>query len=108
MTTYTTTLTRASQITLPKALQQLLEVSSGDRLVYTYDEKTKALTLKRQATLSERLEALHNSYSKTTKNNLKKFSKKYSGMSVSEIRAAWDNSKEGKRYYAEKYGVKNA
>ena len=106
MTTYTTTLTRASQITLPKAIQDLLKVSSGDKLVYAYDEKSQAITLKRQASLEERLNDLHNSYSPATKAALKKFSKKYANMSVSDIRASWDYSKAGQKYYAEKYGIK--
>ena len=108
MTTYTTTLTRASQITLPKALQKTLGVDSGDHLIYVYDEKTKSVTIKRKPSLEEQLTELHNSYSERTKRNIKRAAKKYAGMTVSEIRATWDNSPEGRAYYEEKYGVRNA
>lgn len=105
MTTYTTTLTKASQITLPKALQTVLGVNSGDCLVYNYNEQTKTVTIKRQATLEEQLAELHNSLSDKTKANIKKASKKYAGMTVAEMRAAWDKSPEGHKYYREKYGA---
>ena len=108
MTTYITTLTRASQITLPKALQKVLKVETGDRLVYSYDERTKSITIRRQPSLEERLAELHDSYSDHTKENLKRAAKKYAGMTISEMREAWQKSPEGITYYTEKYGAKNA
>lgn len=105
MTTYTTTLNRASQITLPKAIQAVLGVNSGDRLIYSYNEKTKSVTVAKEPTLEEQLQALHDSLSEETKANIKKAAKKYANMTIAEMRAAWDKSPEGRKYYKEKYGV---
>lgn len=87
------------QISIPSKIRQLLGFEPQDRLILTADPITKSITLTRQKTIEEQLAEFHATLSPETKQRIKK----YAGKTASEMRAMWDNSPEGQKYYQEKY-----
>lgn len=87
------------QISIPVKIRQLLGFKPEDRLVIQADPATGAITLTRQKTIEEQLAEFQANLSPETKKRIKK----YAGKTASEIRAIWDNSPEGQKYYREKY-----
>ena len=99
MTTYTVAVTKTGQMTLPKAVREMLGITT--RAVVKVNKDKKAVSVYRVPTLEERLDELHKSLDFGTKRALKKMA----GKTASELRAEWDDSPEGKAYYKEKYGL---
>ena len=95
---YTVAVTKTGQMTLPKAVREMLGITT--RAVVKVN-KDKTVSVYRQPSWSEQLEELHDSFSEETKEAIKKDT----GKTVHEMMDEWADSSEGKVYYKEKYGI---
>lgn len=104
----TLTLNKSSQTTIPKKVREILGVNFGDRLSVRRGAKKNEIILSREPSLKERLDAVRKKWdARLTEEEKLKRKKLYNhtkNMTAREIRAEWDNSPEGKTYYAKKYG----
>ena len=108
--TYAVAINSSGQATIPKAVRDLLNVVPGkNRLIF--DIKNKAVTLRREPSREEQLNAslkkIWTILDKAEKKNpaIKEAREKYKGMSFEEIRDAYDATQEGKKEFKEKYGI---
>ena len=100
---YTTTITKSNQITLTKPAREALGVKAGEQLIV--ETKGDSVVIRRRPSVEEflaKLDAIHEKY-KTPESERTR--KKYAGMTVNEMKEAWANSPEGKKYFKEKYGI---
>lgn len=99
MTTYTVAVTKTGQMTLPKAVREMLGITT--RAVVKVNEDKKTVNVYRVPSWTEQLDEVRASFSLEMKETIKK----NAGKNVAELRKEWDNSAEGKAYYKEKYGL---
>lgn len=79
---YTTTLNKASQATVPKAVYTSIGINPGERFVYNINEKTGVVTIEREKTLSENLNEAREKLPEEVKERIRK----NAGKTVSELR----------------------
>ena len=99
----TLTLNKSSQTTIPKVVRDLLGLSFGDKISVEATADKSTLKITKEKSLIERLEEIRKKYSTPEQEAIKAHT---ANMTVAEMREEWDNSPEGRKYYAEKYGVK--
>lgn len=102
---YIATMSSVGQITLPKDVREKMGIGPGSKLKLDLD--SGRLIIERQKTLPEALAEIDRLREEELKENpeFAKRYKKYAGMTASEMKDSWAQSKEGKQYYKEKYGV---
>lgn len=101
--TYTATITKSGQVTLPKVIRDLLNVKIGERVDFDVDKKTNEVFIKRKLTPEEVAEKLDSMTSPETKIRIQKLG----GKPFDEIREKIYNDEpdqEEINYYKEKYG----
>ena len=97
---FSTTITASGQATIPKEVRNLINVDVGERLIF-YVGPDNRVYIDRPLTDEEfcaKIDAMETPKSKA-------LAKKYAGMTVSEMRSAWEHSPEGQAYLKEKYGI---
>ena len=102
----TLTLNKSSQTTIPKVVRDLLGLGFFGNFPFLPVEATadkSTLKITKEKSLIERLEEIRKKYSTPEQEAIKAHT---ANMTVAEMREEWDNSPEGRKYYAEKYGVK--
>lgn len=103
------TLNRSSQVTLPKALRELLGVELGSHLAYRRVGKRKQVVIEREPTFAERMDAVRAKIDARLTPEERalraELIEKNRGKTASELRDEWDRSPEGRAYYHEKYGA---
>lgn len=95
--TYSATLTRTGQITIPKAVREALGVKPGQRIVFNIEKKTAKI--ERQKTVDEITDEIHALVPDYARKN---FIEKNAGKTASEIREEWLKSNEAREYYEER------
>lgn len=100
---YTTTITKAGQITLTKAAREALGVKASDRV--TVDIKKGRLVVEPRLSDEEFFAELDKMKSPESLKREKEIAEKYKGMSVSEMIEAWANSPEGQKAIEEEYAL---
>ncbi len=95
---YTVAVTKTGQMTLPKAVREMLGITT--RAVVKVN-KDKTVSVYRQPSLEEQFAKVRASFSEETKEAIRKTA----GKSREELEAEWLDSAEAKKYYKEKYGI---
>ncbi|MBR2659441.1 AbrB/MazE/SpoVT family DNA-binding domain-containing protein [Candidatus Saccharibacteria bacterium] len=92
------TLSQSGQFTLPRAIREDLGFKKGDKAEIEVAEGKVVIT--RRRTFDE-IEAEMQKMREAVPAKKREAWKKYAGMSVSEIREAWDKTPEGQAKYME-------
>ena len=102
---YTTTLSSAGQITLPKEARILTGITPGSKLKIGLENGK--IIIERKKSLEEAVKEIDRLRELAIKKNpeILERREKYTGMTSSEMRDAWDSSPEGKAYYEEENGA---
>lgn len=96
---YVVVINSSGQITLPKAIRDILGVKIGDRV--KFDVEKDKVEVSRVKDIYEVLAEIDAMWTPKERARLKKIS----GKTARELREEWENSKEAKIYYKEKYGI---
>ena len=95
---YAVVINSSGQITLPKAIRDILGVKIGDRV--KFDVTKDKVEVSRVKDVYEVLAEVDAMWTPQERENLKKLS----GKTAREIMEDWENSEEAAKYYKEKYG----
>lgn len=104
--TYTVSITSSGQITLPKAVRELLGVKIGDKVeIDTVGDVVKVTT--RKQSLLDTFAKIDEARERAEKRNpkIKELKKQYAGLEFEEVRDLYDKTPEGKKEFKEKYGI---
>lgn len=99
---YTVAINSSGQITLPKAIRDILGVKIGDRV--KFDVAKNKVEVSRAKDIYEVLAEIDARRTPAQKARIEE----NAGKTVREFREEWENSEEATNYYEEKYGVKRA
>lgn len=89
----------SGQITLPKAIRDILGVKIGDRV--KFDVEKDKVEVSRVKDVYEILAEVDAIWTPEEREQIRKTA----GKTARELREEWDNSEEGIKYYKEKYGI---
>ena len=101
MTTAIVKISSQGQLTLPKAMREMLGVEPGGELKLKFNSDDNKVELERAKTLEEQLRALRDSFTPKMKAAIRK----NRGKTASQMKDEWAKSSEGKKYFKEKYGL---
>ena len=96
---YAVVINSSGQITLPKAIRDVLGVKIGDRV--KFDVEKEEVKVSRVKDIYEVLAEIDAERTPEQRERIKKIA----GKTVRELREEWENSEEAAKYYKEKYGV---
>ena len=96
---YPVVINSSGQITLPKAIRDILGVKIGDRV--KFDVKEDTIEVSRIKDIHEVLTEIDAMRTPEQRARIKA----NAGKTAREFREEWENSKEAKIYYKEKYGI---
>ena len=101
---YVTTLTTSGQITIPKALRELIGVKKSDKLILKYDAKSNHVYFEKPYTLEDMIKAfdrIQTNFPPKTKKAIKENADKTADELFEQ---AWNSPREV-AYRKEKYGL---
>ena len=96
---YAVVINSSGQITLPKAIRDILGVKIGDRV--KFDVEKEDVKVSRVKDIYEVLAEIDAERTPEQKARIKEIA----GKTVHELMDEWDNSPEAAKYYKEKYGI---
>ena len=100
---YPAAITKTNQVTIPKAIREILGLTPDDTRVIYKANPDGSVTIMRDMS-EEEARAYMDSFFMDKKSQ--ELIKKHAGKTVSELREEWDKSPEGRAYYKEKYGIR--
>lgn len=101
----TAAVTKAGQISLPKAMANNLGITYGKDRVHLTELPSGAIIIRREPTFFEKIEQLHETFTPEEKAAAKALGRELDHKSVGEYLADWGRSPEGQAYFKEKYGI---